>query len=476
MAKDLLAAADRRGRRRPRPDLALLPGQAVLLGRAEPAARPRAPGRRCRGAAGHAGADRRLASSEDGRDPLSGPTRPTTSPSSAASICAIPAATTPGTHGDPQPAADGPGLRSAPGLARRPGSITGPAVHDVETVFRERWLDPTPLSRNPIFWLHDKLTRTDLSPDPLPTRPSRPQPVAGGTHVVQLLRTYPNLRHGRDYPFARGGERSVARGYNKALRRAEHLVYIEDQYLWSTDVASAFVEALRRSPELRVIAVLPRMPDQDSALSTGAAAAGPGGRLGHADRGRWRSGGGLLDREPPQPAGLRPRQGLRDGRHLGHDRIGQLQSSFLDPRLRAVGGGDRRRPTRHSDRCSYARRLRLTLAAEHLDRQVGPAAFPGDTSAIIGDRPRRPRRRRPARRTRRLPRGRRTPSTPTPNRRPDCRPGTTAVSGAVDRRAGCGRCRRTKISPLTRLWAEPMYRAVHDPDGRPRILRQRREF
>ena len=39
----------------------------------------------------------------------------------------------------------------------------------------------------------------------------------GGTHVVQLLRTYPNLRHGRDYPFARGGERSVARGYTKAL-------------------------------------------------------------------------------------------------------------------------------------------------------------------------------------------------------------------------------------------------------------------
>ncbi len=38
---------------------------------------------------------------------------------------------------------------------------------------------------------------------------------AGPTRV-QLLRTYPNLRHGRDYPFARGGERSVARGYSKA--------------------------------------------------------------------------------------------------------------------------------------------------------------------------------------------------------------------------------------------------------------------
>ena len=30
-------------------------------------------------------------------------------------------------------------------------AITGPAVHDVETVFRERWEDPTPLSRNPVY-------------------------------------------------------------------------------------------------------------------------------------------------------------------------------------------------------------------------------------------------------------------------------------------------------------------------------------
>ena len=34
--------------------------------------------------------------------------------------------------------------------------IQGPAVHDVETVFRERWEDPTPLSRSPL--------RTPLGP------------------------------------------------------------------------------------------------------------------------------------------------------------------------------------------------------------------------------------------------------------------------------------------------------------------------
>ncbi|MEP6816533.1 MAG: phospholipase, partial [Marmoricola sp.] len=111
-------------------------------------------------------------------------------------------------------------------------AITGPAVHDVETVFRERWLDPTRLSRNPVYYLQDRLLGLDLAPDPLPPQAPPPPSVDGGTHVVQLLRTYPNLRHGRDYPFARGGERSVARGYTKALERARCLAYVEDQYLW----------------------------------------------------------------------------------------------------------------------------------------------------------------------------------------------------------------------------------------------------
>ena len=65
---------------------------------------------------------------------------------------------------------------------------------------------------------------------------------------MQLLRTYPNLRNGRDYPFARGGERSVARGYTKAVRQARRLVYVEDQYFWGDDVADTFLPALRDTP------------------------------------------------------------------------------------------------------------------------------------------------------------------------------------------------------------------------------------
>ncbi len=40
-----------------------------------------------------------------------------------------------------------------------------------------------------------------------------------------------------------------------------------------------------------------------------------------------------------------------------------------------------------------------------------------------------------------------------------------AVKGRV-RRAGCGRTRSSVSMPLTRLWAEPAYRVIYDPDGR----------
>ena len=38
--------------------------------------------------------------------------------------------------------------------------------------------------------------------------------------------------------------------------------------------------------------------------------------------------------------------------------------------------------TAGGDHSAYARRLRLTLAAEHLDRELGPEAYPGDISAL----------------------------------------------------------------------------------------------
>ena len=59
----------------------------------------------------------------------------------------------------------------------------------------------------------------------------------------------------------------MARGYTKAVNQARKLIYIEDQYLWSPEVAAMFATALKRNPELRLIAVLPLFPDQDGRIS-----------------------------------------------------------------------------------------------------------------------------------------------------------------------------------------------------------------
>lgn len=119
-------------------------------------------------------------------------------------------------------------------------AVQGPAVGDAETVFRERWNDPAPLSRNPFHLIGERLRRQDRTARPLP--PQLPDPPPRGSHAVQILRTYPPRRPG--YPFAPKGERSVARGYQKALARARSLVYIEDQYLWSVDVAKVFADVV----------------------------------------------------------------------------------------------------------------------------------------------------------------------------------------------------------------------------------------
>ena len=168
------------------------------------------------------------------------------------------------THaGDPQPQPMAAAYGPRPPWHDVQLAIRGPAVGDVETVFRERWEDRQPLSRNPVHLVTDLVRHDDPAARRLP--PPLPDPPPAGPHTVQLLRTYPR-RAGR-YPFAPDGERSVARGYSKALHRARRLVYLEDQYLWSVEVATTFAEALRARPELLLIAVLPHHPDQDGRTS-----------------------------------------------------------------------------------------------------------------------------------------------------------------------------------------------------------------
>ena len=216
---EVLGSRRRARRRRPRPGVALPPRPDRLLRHREPAPRRAAPAPRRRGAAGHAGARRRLAPPEVRRHPpprrpvarrrLRRRHRPRPQPARRRRPPGRPAA----------PAADR-RVRPAPAVARRPGEDPGPG--------RPRRRDRLPRAvggpdaAEPQPAAHASRTGCAGStsrPDPLPAQ--QPPPPEAGTHTVQLLRTYPNLRHGRDFPFARGGERSVARGYTKAIGAGE---------------------------------------------------------------------------------------------------------------------------------------------------------------------------------------------------------------------------------------------------------------
>ena len=289
-------------------------------------------------------------------------------------------------------------------------AISGPAVHDVETVFRERWEDPTALTRHPVYWTQDKLLRLDMTPDPLPEQWPPPPSPDDATHTVQLLRTYPNLRHGRDYPFARGGERSVARGYSKALLRARDLVYLEDQYVWGHEIGEVFTETLRRHQDLRVVAVVPLFTDQSGFMA----------RVPQ-KLGRARAMKEMLDAAPGRVAVY----GIEN--HQSTPVYVHAKVCVIDDTWASIGSDNLNRrswthdselscavvDTSAADHSPYARRLRLTLAAEHLDRDLrgrrrrvparGDGRLPRRAGSLHGVRRERGRARRLARR---WPRGR----------------------------------------------------------------------
>jgi phosphatidylserine/phosphatidylglycerophosphate/cardiolipin synthase-like enzyme len=364
-------------------------------------------------------------------------------------------------HGDPQAIAMAQEYGPTPPWHDVQAAISGPAVHDVETVFRERWEDPMPLSRNPLNIARDRWLSLDLRPDPLPAQTPAPPPVEGGTHVVQLLRTYPNLR-GRDYAFAPGGERSVARGYSKALKRARQLVYIEDQYLWGHHVGEVFTRALRDNPGLHVIGVVPLHPDLEGAFSRTPELLG-----------RRRAMLEMMQAAPGRVAVY----GIEN--HAGTPVYVHAKTCVIDDTWATVGSDNfnRRSWTHDSElsvvvvdrdqaavdpgggpdpRAGYARRLRLALAAEHLDRAPGGSGSPlGSVSDCVD------------------PAGMFAAFDASATRLDDWHDG-----GRVGPRPP-GRLRRIsppELSPLVRTLALAPYLVFHDPDGRPRPLRRSDDF
>src|SRR5439155_24841727 len=110
--------------------------------------------------------------------------------------------------------------------------LRGPAVADVAEHFLLRWRE---------------LTGED---DGRQERPPR-----AGALDVQLVRTVPE----RVYRALPRGEFSILEAYLGALRSAERLIYLENQFLWSPEVVAVLAEKLRRpsSDDFRLVVVLP---------------------------------------------------------------------------------------------------------------------------------------------------------------------------------------------------------------------------
>jgi len=309
--------------------------------------------------------------------------------------------------------------------------LRGPVVGALDLTFRERWNDPAPLDTlSPIAWIEDKLRGADLKAGRLPEQP--PDPPQCGPHAVQVLRTYPDAHF--EYDFAPNGERSVARGYSKAVKGARRLIYLEDQYLWSKRVAHLFARALQGNPELHLIAVVPRYPDVDGRLAL------PPNMIGR------RQAIDACKAASPQRVHV-----FDVENHQGAPVYVHAKVCVVDDVWACVGSDNfNRRSWTHDSELScavlddageFARDLRLRLMREHLDRAADGSQDGGlvDPHSAVRE--------------------------------------IVAAAEALDAWHASGRSgprppgrlrphKAERLGLLTRLWAEPAYRTIYDPDGR----------
>jgi phosphatidylserine/phosphatidylglycerophosphate/cardiolipin synthase-like enzyme len=114
--------------------------------------------------------------------------------------------------------------------------IQGPAVADVADHFRLRWAETT----------------GEELPEPTP-------PARAGDVELQVVRTTPE----KVYRRLPRGEFTILESYLRALRSAEHLIYLENQFLWSPEIVAVLADKLRNPPSerFRLLVVLPAKPN-----------------------------------------------------------------------------------------------------------------------------------------------------------------------------------------------------------------------
>jgi phosphatidylserine/phosphatidylglycerophosphate/cardiolipin synthase-like enzyme len=221
--------------------------------------------------------------------------------------------------------------------------VRGPAVADVAAHFRTRWEEVT----------GEKL-------------PSVTPPAPVGEVELQVVRTVPE----RIYERLPNGEFTILESYLRALRSAEKLVYLENQFLWSPEIVAVLEDKLLRPPrdEFRVVVVLPSKPNNGNDDTRGQL-----GVLAEADKAAHRFLACTLYQrgEGGGPVYVHAKIGIVDDRWLtiGSANLNE-HSLFNDTEMNVVT---------HDE--ELARATRLALWSEHLGRPA--VELDGDPTEIV---------------------------------------------------------------------------------------------
>jgi phosphatidylserine/phosphatidylglycerophosphate/cardiolipin synthase-like enzyme len=226
--------------------------------------------------------------------------------------------------------------------------LTGPVVQDVDDHFIMRWREVT----------GEQLER---HPPPEPT----------GERTVQIVRT---VADGMYDAFPKG-EFRILESYVRALRSAERLIYLENQFLWAPEIVAILADKLRAPPsdDFRLVIVVPARANngQDDT-------AGQLGVLTEADdeRGRFLA------------ASIRSLSDHRDDPLYVHAKVG-----IVDDRWLTIGSANLNAHSLFNDTelnvvCQdpeLARDTRIRLWSEHL--QLGPDTIAAaDPRSLVDER------------------------------------------------------------------------------------------
>ncbi len=226
--------------------------------------------------------------------------------------------------------------------------ITGPAVADVTGHYRFRW--------------------HEVTGERLPEPPALLS-VTGATEL-QIVRTVPE----KVYDALPRGEFSILESYLAALRSAERLIYLENQFLWSPEIVEVLEDKLRNPPDdrFRLLVLLPAKPNNGEDDTRGQL-----GRLAAASRAapeRFLACTLHQRGDDAKPVYVHAKIGCVDDRWLtiGSANLNE-HSLFNDTEMNIVCADP-----------EIARTTRLRLWSEHLECSIDDVA--GDPAELIDTR------------------------------------------------------------------------------------------